>query len=324
MADGPKRKRKLGLELKMTDRCNQRCRHCMNADGGHGGADLHPRWILEQLSDWARRQRDPDWVLSEVRMTGGEPLLCMPAVRSIAAACRARKIKSGINTNGTLLTREAARRLKDAGLGVVKVSFDTLDPQTYARIRGAGADLAANLAGIRTAVVEGFEVVLRFTLETLNQHDLVPCYRFANQLGVDGFQVKPMVPVGRAARSGLLLDRLPVTRALEALASAVVENGTGVQVLCWPPEQAAGLPGKACGSVNKLYIAPDGEITRCNYVPDSRSFGNVSRDALVDLLDDLDASLSVVLGHEVLVGCPQWAALSEGVACPASAPSATS
>ena len=84
MTDGLKHRRRLGIELKLTDRCNQSCRHCMNADGEAAGVELDPQWILSALRDWAQRPMHPDHVIDEIRMTGGEPLLCMPSVLSIA------------------------------------------------------------------------------------------------------------------------------------------------------------------------------------------------------------------------------------------------
>jgi radical SAM protein with 4Fe4S-binding SPASM domain len=68
----------------------------------------------------------------------GEPLL-NPHIFEMIAYCRRRGVPSGLSTNATTLTREAAGRLIDAGLDYIIFAFDGATPETFEKYR-KGAD----------------------------------------------------------------------------------------------------------------------------------------------------------------------------------------
>ncbi|KXV33652.1 cyclic pyranopterin monophosphate synthase [Gluconobacter thailandicus] len=89
--------------------------------------------------------------VTKLRLTGGEPLLRpelpslvrrlvdIPGVEDVA-----------LTTNGVLLDRHALA-LKDAGLGRVTVSLDSLDPAIFSRMSGGRAQLEPVLTAIEKA-----------------------------------------------------------------------------------------------------------------------------------------------------------------------------
>ena len=240
-------------------------------------------------------------------------------MKSIARTCRSLGLPSGVNTNGTLLGKGTIAALREEGLELVKVSFDTLDGETLRVSRGGGFSPSLGLEGVRLSRRAGLRVLLRFTLGGHNLGQLLPCYRRARDLGVERFQVKPVIPAGRAVSGGAPpLEREVVTRSLEQLArEAGGEGDTPAEVLCWHPEDAGGLSTKPCGSIDKLYVSTDGKVISCNYLPDSLPLGDLRRDSLAGLLDRRRPTLRRSGGHEYLDGCPLWESTGGGHRLPA-------
>jgi MoaA/NifB/PqqE/SkfB family radical SAM enzyme len=295
-----------GIEVKVTQRCDQACFHCVNDDRPNVGRDIDGGMIEARLREWGENRARSGIHVKEVRMTGGEPLLALSSVLGIARTCSSLGLRSGINTNGAALDEAALDALRDAGLSIIKVSFDTVDEATLRRMRGPGASADTVVRGIRLAVARGFRVILRLTLCRHNAADLLATYRAARDLDVDALQVKPLIGSGRAAHSGARLTRDRVCSLLHDLAEAVEGTSALPQILCWPPGEMGGLPGKACGSLDKIYIGVDGTVTTCNYIPNPTALGDVGDESLADILTRRSPALwRSAEGDTILAGCPQ-------------------
>ncbi|MCA6095399.1 GTP 3',8-cyclase MoaA [Streptomyces sp. SCA3-4] len=139
------------LRVSLTDRCNLRCTYCMPEEG--------LQWLAKPdlLTDdeIVRLVRVAVTLLgvTEVRFTGGEPLL-RPGLVGIVERCAALapRPRLSLTTNGIGLAR-TARALKDAGLDRVNVSLDTLRPDVFAALtrRKRHQDVLDGLAAARAA-----------------------------------------------------------------------------------------------------------------------------------------------------------------------------
>ncbi|GAA5014064.1 GTP 3',8-cyclase MoaA [Kitasatospora paranensis] len=139
------------LRVSLTDRCNLRCTYCMPEEGLQWLAkpDLLTDEEIVRLVSIAVR----DLGVTEVRFTGGEPLL-RPGLVGIVAACAelAPRPELSLTTNGIGLARTAAA-LRQAGLDRVNVSLDTLDAGTFHTLtrRHRHDDVLAGLAAAESA-----------------------------------------------------------------------------------------------------------------------------------------------------------------------------
>jgi cyclic pyranopterin phosphate synthase len=143
------------VRLSVTDRCNLRCVYCVP----EGYRDFAPP------SD-VLRDGEIDTLMtclaglgvSKIRITGGEPLIRPGLERLIGRLSRIPGVDDiALSTNGLLLGRMAGT-LRDAGLGRVNVSLDTLDPDRFRRITRHG-DLGTVLEGLEAAVAAGLSPV---------------------------------------------------------------------------------------------------------------------------------------------------------------------
>jgi cyclic pyranopterin phosphate synthase len=124
------------LRISVTDRCNLRCVYCMPPEGitwqPHESI-MRFEEILEVVKAAAAEG------VSEIRLTGGEPLIRQGLVQFVRMLSDIKGIEDiSLTTNGLLLDK-LAEPLAQAGLKRVNVSLDTLQPEKFARITRGGS-----------------------------------------------------------------------------------------------------------------------------------------------------------------------------------------
>ena len=149
----------------ITRRCNLFCMHCY--------ADSHDRAYPGELTTAEGRALVDD--LAEfgaptVIFSGGEPLI-RPDVFELAAYARERGLRAVLSTNGTLITEEVARRIRQAGFAYVGISLDGIGP-LHDKIRGKKGAYDEALAGLRHCRDQGVRVGLRVTIHRKNVAEL--------------------------------------------------------------------------------------------------------------------------------------------------------
>ncbi|MFJ5226168.1 GTP 3',8-cyclase MoaA [Streptomyces sp. NPDC088400] len=139
------------LRVSLTDRCNLRCTYCMPEEGLQWltKSDLLSDDEIVRLIGIAVTRLG----ITEVRFTGGEPLL-RPGLVGIVERCAGLtpRPRMSLTTNGIGLKRTAAA-LKAAGLDRVNVSLDTLRPDVFKTLtrRDRHADVLDGLHAARDA-----------------------------------------------------------------------------------------------------------------------------------------------------------------------------
>ncbi len=124
------------LRVSVTDKCNYRCTYCMPAEG----VPLKSRReILSYESIALIASVAGKMGFTKLRLTGGEPLI-RRNIESLVEMIRltGKYDEITMTTNGALLTRELAQRLRDNGLNRINISLDTIDPHRFREITRGG------------------------------------------------------------------------------------------------------------------------------------------------------------------------------------------
>ena len=170
------------LRVSLTDRCNLRCTYCMPAEGLEWlpSAD---QLTAEEITRVVRVATQLG--ITEVRLTGGEPLI-RPDVVDIVARITALPLAPdmSVTTNGLRLAALAGP-LADAGLARVNISCDTLSPETFAKLtlRDRLDDVLAGIAAARAAGLAPIKVNT-VLMRGVNDHEAAPLLRWALSEGL--------------------------------------------------------------------------------------------------------------------------------------------
>ena len=174
----------------MTKACNLKCRHCYaQATAGPSADELSTAEAKAMIDDLAR------FGAPVILFSGGEPLM-RPDLSELALYATKKGMRSVISTNGTLITREKAKELKDIGLSYVGVSLDGL-PEVHDRFRGVEGAFDQALEGIRNCMAEGIKTGLRFTVYKDNAVEVPGIFDLLEKEGIPRVCFYHLVYAGR-------------------------------------------------------------------------------------------------------------------------------
>jgi cyclic pyranopterin phosphate synthase len=149
------------LRISVTDRCNFRCVYCMPREVFGRDFVFAERDQLLTFEEIARLTRSFARLgVGKVRLTGGEPLIRRNIERLIEMVAAIDGIRDlTLTTNGSLLTREKARALKNAGLSRISISLDSLDDSEFRKINDVDVPVARVLEAIEAAAQAGLDPI---------------------------------------------------------------------------------------------------------------------------------------------------------------------
>ncbi len=149
----------------MTRRCNLKCVHCYarSEDLSYDNELTHEQ-SLAMMDDLAA------FGVPVLLFSGGEPLT-HPRLVEYAQYAVKKGMRAVISTNGTLITKEKAKILKEIGLSYVGISLDGLE-ETHDQFRGVKGCFKKSMAAIENCKEAGIKVGLRFTINKRNVKDI--------------------------------------------------------------------------------------------------------------------------------------------------------
>jgi GTP 3',8-cyclase len=279
------------LRVSLTDRCNLRCTYCMPAEGlpWLPKPELLTDDEVVRLVTVAVRRLG----VTQLRFTGGEPLLRRGLAGIVAAAAALRpRPRLALTTNGIGLDRLAGP-LAAAGLDRVNVSLDTLDEARFATIAHRDR-LGDVLAGLRAAADAGLTPVkINSVLLRGVNDDEAPALldfalehgyqlRFIEQMPLDaqhGWRRENMVTADEilawlSGRHELVPD--PDHRGSAPAQTWVVDGGPArVGII-------ASVSRPFCGDCDRTRLTADGQVRSCLFSRDEADLRALLRGGATD------------------------------------------
>jgi cyclic pyranopterin phosphate synthase len=302
------------LRISVTDRCDLRCRYCMDEI-----MQFLPRkeiLTLEEIAIIAERFITRG--VRRIRLSGGEPLVR----RDFADLARAlgRHVKSGaldeltLTTNGTQLATHA-QMLFDVGMRRINVSLDALDPAVFAHIT-RGGDLAKVLDGLQAAREAGLKVKLNMVaLRGVNEDQLLPLLDYCEENGFDLTLIETM-PLGEI--EGQRADQfLPLIEAIAPIRERhdliPLDDRTGGPARYFALSQMktrlgliTPLSHNFCADCNRMRLTCQGRIYMClgheDHVDLKAAFREQGVDGIDALLDQALATKPIAHDFSVARG----------------------
>ena len=274
------------LRVSLTDRCSLRCTYCMPFDFN--------KWLpsetllktdeLVKVIEIAISQG-----ITEVRLTGGEPLL-RPDIVEIVSRINALENppELSMTTNGVALAK-AAKDLANAGLRRINISLDTLDWERFQRmtfrdryddvIEGISAAKEAGLAPVKINTV---------LMRGINDDEALPLLKWAlaENLSLRFIEQMPLDAGDAWTRANLVTaeeifkqlnseyDLTPVSDRGSSPAEEFVINGGPAKVGI-----IASVTRSFCANCDRLRLTSDGQLRNCLFSNEETDLRSILRNS---------------------------------------------
>jgi len=189
-----------------TYKCNLKCKHCYENAGNEKKYEL-TTYEAEQVVD--KLSHIAGVGLPALSFSGGEPL-ARKDFFEIAAYAKKSIPYLSLASNGTLLTMDNAKKVKEAGIDYVEISVDGASAQTHDEFRGIPGAFEKAIQGVKNCLEEGIDTCIATVLHKDNLAETEKILRLAKDLNVRFIHFN-FVPTGRA-KEHVKLDLTPDER----------------------------------------------------------------------------------------------------------------
>jgi radical SAM protein with 4Fe4S-binding SPASM domain len=173
-----------------THTCNLSCKHCYSNSGATRETELNTKEAMEVVDQLA------DAGVIALAFSGGEPL-SRKDFFEVAGHAANRGLYVSVATNGTLLTKENVRKLKQAKINYVEVSIDGATAETHDSFRGVPSAFDKAVAGLKRCVEEDLCACIATTATKSNIDEMPEILDLAEEIGAARFTYFNFIPTGR-------------------------------------------------------------------------------------------------------------------------------
>ncbi|HZJ03265.1 MAG TPA: heme b synthase [Thermoleophilia bacterium] len=185
------------IAWEVTRSCNLSCRHCRaSAEKGPYPGELttaQGKALVDDIAAFA----NPVLI-----MTGGDPLMREDIWELAEYAIHQAGLRVVMSPNGTLVTPEAARKMKEVGIPRISISIDFPTAEMHDEFRGVSGAFEGAVRGVKTALEAGVQVQINSTITKLNVDFLDDLLNLSKELGAVAFHPFLLVPTGRGKQLG--------------------------------------------------------------------------------------------------------------------------
>lgn len=188
------------IYLYLTNYCNLRCAHCWictkyknKISHKDNIKDIKLYHIINALL------QAKELGLKSVKITGGEPFLRRDIVE-LLEWLKNNKIKTSIETNGSLITKEIVKVLKNNKVSHISISLDGSDAETHEKIRKVKGSFSDTLEGINLikSLYPDVSMEIIFTLYRSNSDKILDMCKFVEDIGIKKLKINTILQIGRA------------------------------------------------------------------------------------------------------------------------------
>jgi GTP 3',8-cyclase len=288
------------LRISITDRCNFRCVYCMPKEVYGRDYAFLPRRDLLTFEEIARlAQIFAGLGVEKIRLTGGEPLIRRDVERLVEMLAEIPGLDLTLTTNGAALVKKA-QALKDAGLGRITVSLDSLDDDIFRVMNDVDFPVQTVLDGIEEASAAGLPVKVNVVVKRgVNEDSVLPMARHFRDRGhvvrfieymdvghTNGWRLDDVVPAAdivAAIDAELPLEPLPPRYPGEVAERYRYRDGNGeIGVI-------ASVTRPFCGACTRARLSADGSLYTCLFATTGHDLRALGRGDAGD--DEIAAAL---------------------------------
>ena len=257
--------------------CNQKCVHCYAADQKCAEEKELTTDEWKKIINILRKEK-----VSQITFTGGEPTIREDIPELIKEG---RWFITRLNTNGVRLTEDYCRRLREAELDNLQVTFYSCDEDIHNRLVGA-PNYQKTLAGIKNAIAAGINMSINTPICRLNK-DYKKTLEFLHDLGIIYVTCSGLILTGNAKGEESEELRIEGEELYQSLKEAVeYAYSHDMEISFTSPGLVSddrltemGLDVPSCGAcLSNMAVTPSGNVVPCQSWLSDEPLGNILTD----------------------------------------------
>jgi SynChlorMet cassette radical SAM/SPASM protein ScmF len=279
--------------LYMAGSCNLACRHCWITPTylAANELDTGEKSLPFDLYELAIREGEP-LGLNHLKFTGGEPFVHPEAERMLLYAAE-RQLGVTIETNGTLITNERARFLREkTSVTFLSVSLDGASADTHDYMRGRTGSFARAQAGIKNLVEYGYHPQVIMSLFEGNVDEIEALAQWAASAGCSSLKLNIIQESGRGSQFGERFQGIEQLIKLGHWVKEDLQKRVGFPIFySWPPafrrlrDMTNGEGYASCDIYNILGILHTGQLAMCGIGEQDKKlvYGMLGKDPVAEV-----------------------------------------
>lgn len=257
--------------------CNQKCVHCYAAEQKCAEEKELTTDEWKKIINILRKEK-----VSQITFTGGEPTIREDIPELIKEG---RWFITRLNTNGVRLTEDYCRRLREAELDNLQVTFYSCDEDIHNRLVGA-PNYQKTLAGIKNAIAAGINMSINTPICRLNK-DYKKTLEFLHDLGIIYVTCSGLILTGNAKGEESEELRIEGEELYQSLKEAVeYAYSHDMEISFTSPGLVSderltemGLDVPSCGAcLSNMAVTPSGNVVPCQSWLSDEPLGNILTD----------------------------------------------
>ena len=262
----------LKVHLQITNECLLKCRHCSQESRNPFDNELTFKEIclfIDQLANMGTQ---------ELSIGGGEPFLREDLVNIVSYANQ-KGLSVSLSTSGLFVSRATAKKLSEAGLKQIRISFDGASEKSYDYFRGKGTYRRA-IRGIKT-LRELFDcpIILHSVIMKPNLGELLSLFKAVQKLEANTWSIDYMLPVGLAEpltqfalqESDAFLIARSVKRFSEDSSLKIIMPRFPYKA----PKFGVYIGFGCTGAHVYCFVNASGDVKACSFMPNTYIAGNI-------------------------------------------------
>ena len=285
------------VHLEVTQKCNERCRHCYNSS--HTPQSITGENLNKTIDELIKNK------VMHVIITGGEPLLEMDKVIYLAKKSIGNGMSVSLNSNCILMNEYNVKMLLNAGITHCLTTLHSYNAQGHNKVAGVDS-FDKIIKGIKLAQSMGLRITVNSVLLDSNKRDVFKIGKLCQSIGVKKYLCNRVIPDDNGFIAGKQEVRKMVSDLLK-LRDTGMEVGTCRMI----PECFFGNVDEVPEFINRgcsagrrhMLLNINGDSHAC--VHESKSYGNIHEIGLRGCWDNMYEWRSLAYVPSECINCPR-------------------
>lgn len=271
------------VQIDLTNSCNLRCFYCYEVGNKTKGRELRDKEVMYIITKVVE-ELDPVFI----SFSGGEPFMRKKLLFKLLEYLLKKDVDVIVNTNGTLLSKEDIRKLKELEVFKININLEAMNPEIHDKIRGVRGSFSRVMKTLRMISEEGLSerTSIATVINKLNLNEIPKIARFVKEKDFMEYHLLDMIPVTKESKK-YMLEKEDWIYFVKKVYPKILRENINIRpnhaLLFLLNFKNVRIPFCMAGRL-KMVITANGYVVPCNYFKERDYIvGNALKDNLLDI-----------------------------------------